>query len=202
MAFRTLLEDARRGDRNAIEALLESQLGGLRAFIRLRSGNALRRRESQSDLVQTICRSVLENLEHAECADERSFRNWLYTVAHRRIINRIEFHRAQKRASAREVAFAPEDGNGHDAIPALETYDGSRTPSRCAEAREEVLRIEAAIDRLPKEYRDVLIGACIQNRSHEDIATSVGKSVLATRKILSRARAKLAIDLRGTTSAC
>ncbi|MCA8972176.1 MAG: hypothetical protein KDC95_20480, partial [Planctomycetes bacterium] len=57
MAFRTLLADARRGDRTAIEALLESQLGGLRAFIRLRSGNALSQRESQSDLVQTVCRS-------------------------------------------------------------------------------------------------------------------------------------------------
>ena len=181
------------GDQAEIEALLASNLGGLRAFVRLKSGQLLRRRESCSDLLQTVCRSVLEGLPNADCEDERSFRNWLYTVAHRRIVNRVEFYSAQMRDSAREVDHWEERPSDRDLLSA---YSQIGTPSRHAAVREEVVRLEAAMDRLPDDYREIIIEACLLLRSRAEIATSTGKSEVAIRKLLSRARARLALELR------
>lgn len=176
-----------------MEALLEEHLGGLRAFVRLKSGQMLRRKESCSDLVQTVCRSVLEGISSAECEDERSFRNWLYTVAYRRIVNRVEFHVAKMRDANREVDSwheRPEDKG------LLAAYSSLATPSRHAEVREEVARLEAAMDQLPEDYRDVIVDACLLMRSRAEIAARSGRSEVAVRKLLSRARARLAWELR------
>ena len=43
-----------------MQRLLEEHLPRLRAFIRLRTNQAIRARESCSDLVQSVCREVLE----------------------------------------------------------------------------------------------------------------------------------------------
>lgn len=194
--FQETLRRAKAGDRGAIDALMHAQLPGLRAFIRLKSGRVLRERESCSDLVQTICRSVLESIDRVECSDESSFRNWLFTVAERRIINRFEYHSAAKRDPRLEVPLDGKSSRSNDFAGLLGAYDALGTPSRHAAAREEVERIETAIDALPTEYREVLIRACIQKQAHEAIANELGRSRESTRKILSRARAKLAILLR------
>jgi DNA-directed RNA polymerase specialized sigma24 family protein len=51
------------GDQLAIEALLERHLPGLRAFVRLRAGPAVRTRESTTDVVQSACREVLAHFD-------------------------------------------------------------------------------------------------------------------------------------------
>lgn len=190
--FRARLQRAKQGDREAIDALLSDHLGGLRAFVRLKCGRVLRQRESCSDLVQTVFRSVLEGLGEADCEDERSFRSWLYTVAYRRIVNRVEFHTAQMRDADREVEW--HDERGHAGL--LSAYGDLSTPSRHAAVREEVARLEEAMDRLSDEYREVIIEACLLRRSRAEIAEATGRSEVAVRKLLSRARARLALELR------
>ena len=56
------VESASGGDAAAIGQLLEQHLPRLRAFVRLRMGAQLRARESASDIVQSTCREILENM--------------------------------------------------------------------------------------------------------------------------------------------
>src|SRR5688500_18947507 len=60
--LRTMVEAAAGGDEAAAGRLLAEHLGGLRSFIRLRMGKALRERESCSDIAQSVCREVLWDL--------------------------------------------------------------------------------------------------------------------------------------------
>ena len=87
--------------------LLALHLPALRAFVRLRLGPMLRAKESASDIVQSACRDVLENLHRFQYRGEAGFKAWLYKTALRKVADRAEFWRAAKRDPAREVRPAP-----------------------------------------------------------------------------------------------
>lgn len=97
----SLTELAARGDETAIERLLERHLPRLRAFVRLRAGALLRQKESHSDLVQTVCRRILEDAAKFEYRGEASFLAWLYRAA----LNKMwERHRYYSRKNAMHIA--------------------------------------------------------------------------------------------------
>jgi RNA polymerase sigma-70 factor (ECF subfamily) len=182
-----LAEAAARGDTRAIEALLERHLPGLRAFVRLRAGEELRRRESSSDLVQSTCREVLQNMDRFQHPTPAAFRQWLYTTAMRKIVNRAEYWRAEKRAAATEQAI-PSDS---DERRLLECYHGFSSPSRQVMVREELERVEAAFQDLSEEQRHVVTLAHVVGLSRAEIAVEIGKTEGAVRVILHRALARL-----------
>lgn len=186
--FGGLIERARGGDRDALESLLARHLQGLRAYVRLHSGRELRAVESQSDLVQSVCREVLHSLGGARCADEPSFRQWLYSIARHKILGKVDYHRAQKR-DVRRLAGA-DDG------ALLAAYGTFCSPSQEASQREQVAAVEAAFDELSEDHRQVILEICVLGRSHREVAAEMGRSEEALRQLLVRARARLAMLLR------
>ena len=70
--FPTLFDAARDGDTDARADLLAAYLPQLHAFVRLRMGSALRRREESMDLVQTVWVEVrrLRDPDDAEAGHE------------------------------------------------------------------------------------------------------------------------------------
>ncbi|MFM7280537.1 MAG: hypothetical protein ACKO32_02025, partial [Planctomycetia bacterium] len=60
-------------DQDQVARLLETNLDGLRAFLRVRAGAALRAKLGHSDLVQTVCREVLESAETIEFRSDAAF---------------------------------------------------------------------------------------------------------------------------------
>ena len=183
-----LVEAAARGDSRAVEELLERYLSGLRAFVRLRAGPLVRARESSSDLVQSTCREVLEHADRFRFPNEGAFKSWLFTTALRKIQNRHEFYRAQKRDVMREA--------GQDADPdaggILSHYASFSTPSRHAILKEEMERVERAFEELTDEQREVVTLAHLVGLSRAEIAEQMGKSEGAVRVLLHRSLAKLA----------
>ena len=188
---RQLLEGAARQDRAAIERLLVRQLPGLEAFVRLRMGAALRQRTSPPDLVQSVCREVLEDLGDFEFRGEAPFRQWLYTRAENKLREKHRYHHAGKRSSAREVA-APD---GSTFLPAYQTLC---TPSRELAAREAMARIEAAFDELPDDYREAISLHKLCGLSHAEIAVQMDRSEGAVRNLVYRGLSRLALRVDGT----
>jgi RNA polymerase sigma-70 factor (ECF subfamily) len=186
-----LTQAAAGGDHAALERLLEHHLPALRAYIRLRAGSIVRQRESCSDLVQSVCREVLQHADRFQHPSESAFRRWLFTTALRKIIDRRNYHISDKREPAREQR--PEDIGAHQAL--LEAYSSFCTPSHDIEAKEEYLRIEGAMDSLSEEQREVVTMAHLAGLSRAEIAEHMGKSEGAVRTILYRALARLAVVL-------
>lgn len=177
------------GDKTAIEELLQEHLSGLRGYVRLRAGPELRAMESASDIVQSVCREILENRERFQFNGEEGFRKWLYTTALRKLSNRARQRRTLKRgAPVRALEDVPD---GEVAGGLLDCYRTFCTPSRAAQATEEVGRIEAAFDELPDEYREVITLSRILGFSHTEIAARMGRSEGATRTLLYRALGRL-----------
>ena len=88
---------AAEGDRDALDALLQHHLPRLRAFVRMRCNGAVRRQESSSDLVQSVCREVLAHADRFRHPDEEGFRRWLFTTALRKIRDRSDYYKAARR---------------------------------------------------------------------------------------------------------
>lgn len=185
-----LLLRASRGEAPALDALLERYLPGLRAYVRLRAGPRLLEKESSSDLVQSVCRDILENEGRFQFDGETGFRRWLYKTAQRKIADRYEFYGAKKRDIAREKRQRGKDSGGDDAA-LLDCYRTFCTPSHQAMAREELTRVERAFASLPEEQREVIVQAKILGLTRPEIAESLGKTEGAVRTLLYRALARL-----------
>ena len=185
-----LVDQASQGDPVAVDALLVRFLPGLRAYVRLRAGPMIRARESASDLVQSVCREVLEHKDQLRYGGEAGFKHWLYTTAFRKIANRKEYYQAAKRDVRRERPAKPNADDSAGDI--LSGYGTLTTPSKFAIAHEQVERLEAAFDRLSEEHREVILLARMIGHSRAEIARITGRTEGAVRSMLSRALAQLA----------
>lgn len=186
------IDSASKGDALAINALLEQHLPGLRAFIRLRAGERFRAKESSSDLVQTVCREVLQHVDRFQYDGEAGFKQWLYTTALRKIMDRHRYYGRDKRNIERDIG-SPAATDDAGLVDAYATF---HTPSRDAMLKEEIGRVESAFDELPDDYREVITLHKIVGLSHREVAEQMGRSEEAVRKTLSRAMARLSRILR------
>jgi RNA polymerase sigma-70 factor, ECF subfamily len=181
-----LVDQASHGDQPAIDELLARHLAGLRAYVRLHLGPALRAREGASDVVQSVCREVLEHVDRFRYGGEAGFKHWLYATALRRILDKEDFHTAQRRDVRREARV---DASGASALLAAWSLP---TPSSLAQAREELQRLERTFDRLSESHREVIVLSRLIGFSHQEIAERLGTTEGAARVALHRALARLA----------
>lgn len=189
-ATANLVAAAKRQDRGAVEQLLVRHLPGLEAFVRLRMGPVLRGLLTAPDLVQSVCREVLEDLGDFEFRGEAPFRHWLYVRAENKLREKHRFHHAKKRDEQR-VEQLP------DASSLLGAYRTVCTPSKELEVHEAMRRFEAAFDRLPDDYREAITLHKLCGMSHAEIAKHMGRSEGAVRNLVYRGISRLALSVDG-----
>jgi RNA polymerase sigma-70 factor (ECF subfamily) len=146
-------------------------------------------RESSADLVQSVCREVIQDLDRFSFASEAAFRHWLYTTAERKILDRARYWRRAKRDAGREVDLGKCEVGFEERL--LESYGSLCTPSRDAIAREQLARVERAFERLPEDYRQVVLLSRIVGLSQAEIAQEMGRSIDSVRNLLFRAMARM-----------
>jgi RNA polymerase sigma-70 factor (ECF subfamily) len=171
---------------------LEEHLAGLRAFVRLRLGRALREKEESQDLVQSVCREVLSGSTGLAPRGRTGFREWLHRAAENKIKDRWRYWKRERRDPARETGF---DASGSGSAALGSSLTDLITPSRQAASREELTRLERAFCGLPPDYREVIVLARLRGFPHAQIAERLGRTEVATRTLLSRALARLAFAL-------
>jgi RNA polymerase sigma-70 factor (ECF subfamily) len=182
----TTIQKATRGDAVALDALLERYLPQLRAFVRLRLGAGLRAKESSDDIVQSVCRQVLQDVDVFEFRGEVRFKHWLYSAALRKIRDRYRFYHREKRSVDRERPI--------DAA-LLREYVSFSTPSQAAMQKEELAAFEEVFDTLPEDYKEVITLSRLIGLDHAEIAAQMGRSEQSVRMLLFRALAKLGVAL-------
>jgi RNA polymerase sigma-70 factor, ECF subfamily len=195
---REFAERAAKGDREAVAELLRRHLPQLRAWVRLKCGPKLRANESASDIVQSACRDVLENLDHFKFPGDAAFKAWLYKTASRKVADRAEYWGAERRDPARLERYDEqpvETGAGFSPAAMLAVYQSFCSPSQEAAGREEVERIERAFGELVDEQREIILLARIAGLSHKEIAEQLGISEGTARMRLFRALGILAEKL-------
>lgn len=174
-----------------MDELLARHLPALQRFVRAHVGPALLAKESTSDLAQSVCRELLQDLGDFEYQGDAAFAGWLQQAALRKIIDRQRYHRAARRDPAREVAAAA--AFTRDDLERL----AATLPSPSGEAmrHEELEQLQQALAAMAAPDRQLVRMVYVDGLSHAAVARQLGISETASRKQLSRALARLSKHL-------
>ena len=186
-----LINAASQGDVEAVDTLLTRHIPRLEAFVRFRAGHVIRAKESVSDVVQSVCREVLEHVDRYRHGGEVGFRQWLYETALRKINNRYRYWSADKRDAGREASPARQL-TAADLTLAIENRSPHDSPSEHAIAHEQVERLRDAMLRLTDDEQEIITLSRIVGYSHAQIARELECSEEVARARLCRGLARLA----------
>lgn len=181
-----LIARAKAGDNAARDELFRRHFDGVHAWVRLKRSDFLKERESSMDVVQSMFRVVLGDLERFEYRGPNSFRNWLLTYAENKLRNREQFFRAARREPGRET---------DESLSQL--YASVCSPTRVLGAREQVEQFERAFARLAAGDQQMILLSRFEGLSHAEIAARLGTTEAASKKALSRAMVRLASRMVG-----
>ena len=182
------LRAARGGAPEALGLALQSCRGYLLAIAGHELGGDLRVKVSPSDLVQQTFLEAVRDFDHFRGDDPDDFRAWLRQLLRNNAANLTrDFRATAKRCLEREVAL---DGG---AGPTLASADP--TPSAEVAAAETSAAVEAALARLPPEYRDVLTLRNKERHAFVEIGRRLGRTPNAARLLWLRAIERLREEL-------
>ncbi|MCA8971100.1 MAG: sigma-70 family RNA polymerase sigma factor [Planctomycetes bacterium] len=172
-------------DQARLRLLMEQCLPEVEAYIRFHMGN-LAMFESSSDVVQSICREVLEDMPQIEMRGALAFKRYLYLHASRKLASKGRYYRAARRDSVRA---APIDDHAM-----LEAARHIMSPSQEAIGNEEAERYAQALERLPDDQRSVVVLCRGLGMSSIEAGAELGMTPGNVRVTLHRALARLAIE--------
>ena len=195
-----LVSSAQKGDRFALEQLCNVYAERIRRIVRLRVGPELRVQLESMDLVQDALIAAVTSLKDFRDHNDGDFMRWLVKITENRIRDRVDHIHAAKRDIRRQVRL--EDKDSENGSSSGKPYQRSpivtTTPSVMLARREELDRLEKAMDRLTDDYREVLLLAKIEGLPHEQIAEHMKRSPAAVAKLLSRAIVALANEFENS----
>ena len=177
------------------DRLFEQNLPALIAFLRAKVGGELAERESVRDLAQSVCREVLRDLGDLEFRSDEQFRSYLFLQAARKVVDRYRYHKQEMRDPARAEPLPVDDEEA-----AVFGRYAEMTPSRVVGGKEELTRVEQAIQTLPEAQREAVLLSRIAGLSYEEIALEKGITGAAVRGLVARGLARLASVLGGASS--
>jgi RNA polymerase sigma-70 factor (ECF subfamily) len=154
-------------------------------------GRELRAKLDSMDLVQDALLNALRGLGDFRYENEGDFMRWLSRIAQNAIGHHLEKLHADKRDIRREVRL---DGHGSTTRGRLAEAPGPvdvTTPSVIMSRKEELDKLEEAIDQLKPEHKEVIVLTKIEGLSYKEIGERLGKSADAVGMLLSRAMVAL-----------
>jgi RNA polymerase sigma-70 factor (ECF subfamily) len=178
---------AKEGDKSALNHLYRVYAERVRWMIRLRMSKELRSKLESMDLVQETLIHALNGLDDFTYKNEGDFVRWLSKIAENELRGSLKKLHADKRDIRKEIRLdncEPTTGGGLAGAPGPVDLT---TPSAIMSRREELDKLEKAIDKLRPEYREVIVLAKIEGLSYREISERLGKSDDAVRKLVSRA---------------
>jgi RNA polymerase sigma-70 factor, ECF subfamily len=190
-----LLMQARAGDETALGQLLEIYRNYLRLVARALIGQALRVRLDASDLVQETFLKAHREFEQFLGSSEPELTAWLRQILVRTLANQARHHRRHGRDYQRQESLeAMLDRSSAAVQQALAAP--VETPSARAVRRERSVLLADALEKLPKDYREVFILRNLEHIPFDQIAARMGRSPGATRVLWKRAMDRLSQTLR------
>ena len=185
-----LIRQARKGDALAINALLDHYRNYLKLLARSQIDRRLRARVAPSDLVQETLLDAFQQFANFRGTEAGELLAFLRTILARRLADKFRFHHAKKRDLRRERAL--EEALIQSSI-AVERALASPDPSVTSKAihAERAVQLADALERLPQDYRDVVVLREVQKQSFEEVAMQMERTSGAVRMLWVRALERL-----------
>jgi RNA polymerase sigma-70 factor (ECF subfamily) len=186
------LAAARAGSREALGQALQALRGYLLRLAQKDLNPALKAKGGASDLVQETFLEAQRDFPQFHGTSEEELRAWLRQLLRHNLADFTRCYRTGKRGARREQPLEP---GGSAAAPGGGPAAPDPSPSRVAVARELVEAVRRAVDRVPDDYRQVILLRYQENLSLEEIAQRMGRSVPAVRQLRARAVRRVRLEL-------
>jgi len=181
-----LVNRLRAGDDRAFEELVRTFGGRLLAVAR----RFVRQDEDAQDIVQSAYMSAFRALDQFEGNCQLS--TWLHRIVVNTALMKLRSKRRRPEESIEDLLPAfQEDGHHVDQFA-----DWTTPADQLIERNETRATVRACIDRLPDNYRTVLLLRDIEERSTQDVADALSMTATAVKVRLHRARQALSTLLR------
>jgi RNA polymerase sigma-70 factor (ECF subfamily) len=188
-----LLAAARAGSAEALGRALEACRGYLLRIAQREIDPGLRAKGGASDLVQETFLEAQRDFGRFRGNAEGELLAWLRRLLLNNLANFARAYRdAEKRQVGREVGLAADP-----AWPGGGLAAKTPAPADEAAALESAREVQGALDRLPEDYRRVVLLRYREERPFEEIAQLMGRSPNAVRQLWLRALDRLQTHLEG-----
>jgi len=186
-----LITLAKAGDDDALDQLCRVYGERVRRIVRLRIGQELRVKLDSMDLVQDALLNALRGLGDFTYKNEGDFLRWLSRIAQNALGHHVEKLHANKRDIRKEVRFEARRPTTRGRLADIRELIDFTTPSVIMARKEELDKLERAIDTLKPEHKEVIVLAKIEGLSYKEIGERLSKSADAVGMLLSRAMVAL-----------
>ncbi len=192
-----LLNQARGGSEKALGQLLESYSRYLTLLARVQIGRRLQGKVDPSDVVQETFLEAHRQIANFRGNSEGELVAWLRRILAGQIaltLRRFLGTKGRDLKLERELAAQLDQSS--------EILDGglvasNSTPSQHASRREQALLLADALDRLPEDYREVIILRHLEGLSFAEVSQRMERSEDSVQKLWVRALANLRRSLGG-----
>jgi RNA polymerase sigma-70 factor (ECF subfamily) len=171
-----LLDQARRGDGQAVESLLARHREAVRRMIELRLDPAIVQRVDASDVVQEVLLEVSRRLQDYLTKPAMPFHLWLRHIAKDHLIDaHRKHHQAKKRGVNREQPLARPGWAEQSSLDlAAQLIDQELTPASAALRHELERRLHEALARLDGADRDIILMRHFEQLANQEAAAALG----------------------------
>ncbi|MFN7998590.1 MAG: sigma-70 family RNA polymerase sigma factor [Bryobacteraceae bacterium] len=175
------VESVKGGDYDAFATLFAKYRRRLAVLLHYQSGSQLLSLVEIDDLLQETFLRAFRDIQNFTYESPGSFWKWLSTIAGHVVRDAARFQGRNKRQAGEVVRFRSESNpNGPDPVD-------SKTPSLLLSEKEALGGLMQRLDRLPEDYRQVILLAKIEGLSTGELAARMGKSREAAALLLHRA---------------
>jgi RNA polymerase sigma-70 factor (ECF subfamily) len=187
------LPAAQAGSKEALGQILDACRGYLLRIAGQELDPGLRAKGGASDLVQETLLDACRDFAQFHGDSEQQLLAWL----RRLLLNNLSNFARRYRDTAKRQATAevPLDPGGSSANWADTLAGGDSTPSAHAVAGEQAEALQHALERLPDDYRQVLLLRYQGELPFEEIGRQMGRSANAVEKLWLRAVERLRHEL-------
>jgi RNA polymerase sigma-70 factor (ECF subfamily) len=188
-----LLEQAKKGDADAVDRLLAKHREPIRRMIDMRLDPAIVQRLDASDVVQEVLIEASRRLAEYLKAPPMPFHLWLRHIAKDHLIDaHRRHHQAQKRGVDREQPIHRPAWADHSSLElAAQLLDQDLTPASAAIQAEMQRRLRDAIAQLDEDDREIILMRHYEMLANQEVAATLGLSEAAASMRYLRAVRKL-----------
>jgi RNA polymerase sigma-70 factor (ECF subfamily) len=180
-----LLQQARRGDREALGRLLEAQRAALHRLAEGRLGERIEVRVDASDIIQQTFLEAHRSFQQFAGRDARELAAWLQGILDHKVAGAVRDHTLLlKRDVRREQSM--DDSQGGKGPLKQQLDAGLSSPSEKAMRGEEEQRLAEALTALPADQREAVRLRHLEGWALADIARHLGRSPAATAGLIKR----------------
>jgi RNA polymerase sigma-70 factor (ECF subfamily) len=193
-----LPEFARSGSDSALGRRLEAHRDYLTILARMQIGQRLQGKVDPTDVVQETFLHAVRDVAQFRGSSDKELAGWLRQILASQLADLVRrYCGTQGRDVRLERALQVELDRSSQVLDRGLVAPLS-SPSQQAVRHEQATWLARALERLPEDYREVLVLHHLEECAFPEVARRMGRSVEAVKKLWARALARLKRSLRGT----